>query len=437
MSIIEVNHVTKEFHLGQFHSLKQTALDAMARVHGPRAPKRAPFKALDDVHFKVEEGEVLGIIGQNGAGKSTLLKILARVSTPTRGSVNVRGRVAPLIEVGAGFVPELTGRENIYLNGAILGMPRREIEKKFDEIVAFSELAEFIDTPIKRYSTGMYVRLGFSLATSVQADILIIDEVLAVGDLAFQRKCFDRMEDMIRRQGKTVLLVSHHMRQVERLCTRVILIERGKIAMDGDPRSTCDLFYERSDEKVKSLNSQLRKSGVLNLKSTGEVELLDLYILDDLDRRIDKITYDADVTFVIRIRVIEEIDKVFFGIGVHTMDFIYLATHTSEQQMVTETLAPGQYHVACKVRHFPLLPGVYSLRLGIAGGIGGATMFYAENLCSFQVVRKDGGPLPNVMREGFLAMDATWAMPRFDAIAQDQANPASVSAVDIDAGQSE
>lgn len=437
MAIIEVDHVTKEFRLGQFHSLKQTALDAMARLHGHPVPKRAPFKALDDVHFKVEEGEVLGIIGQNGAGKSTLLKILARVSTPTYGSVKVRGRVAPLIEVGAGFVPELTGRENIYLNGTILGMPRREIGKKFDEIVAFSELAEFIDTPIKRYSSGMYVRLGFSLATSVQADILIIDEVLAVGDLAFQRKCFDRMEDMIRRQGKTVLLVSHHMRQVERLCTRVILIERGKIAMDGNPRSTCDLFYERSDERVRSLNSQLRKGGVLNLQSTGEVELLELYILDEQNRRIDKITYDTDVTFMIHIRVIEEIDKVFFGIGVHTMDFIYLATHTSEQQMVTETMAPGQYHIACRVRRFPLLPGVYSLRLGIAAGIAGRTLYYAENVCSFQVVRKDGGPLPNVMREGFLAMDATWGAPRLDTIAQHHANAASVSAVDADAGQLE
>lgn len=429
MAIIEVNHVTKEFRLGQLHSLRRTALDAISRLRGHPVSERAPFKALDDVHFSVEEGEVLGIIGQNGAGKSTLLKILARVSMPTYGSVKVRGSVAPLIEVGAGFVPDLTGRENIYLNGAILGMPRREIEKKFDEIVGFAELEEFIDTPIKRYSSGMYVRLGFALATSIQADILIIDEVLAVGDLAFQRKCFDRMEDMIRRQGKTVLLVSHHMRQVERLCNRVILIERGRIAADGSPRSTCDLFYERSDERVRSHNIQALKGGTLNLKSTGEVELLEVYVLDGQNHRTGKVTYDTDVTFMIHIRILEELNRVFFGIGVHTMDFLYLATHTSEQQMVTEKMEPGQYRVACRIRRFPLLPGVYSLRLGIAAGMAGRTVYYAENLCSFQVVRKDGGPRPNVMREGFLAMDATWSAPALDAITQHHADLAGVSPV--------
>jgi len=235
MVVIEVNHVTKEYRLGQLHSLKQSVLDAVARVRGHPVPERAPFKALDDVDFKVEEGEVLGIIGQNGAGKSTLLKLLARISVPSSGNVTVRGSVAPLIEVGAGLVPDLSGRENVYLNASILGMRRAQIKKKFDEIVAFAELEEFIDTPIKRYSTGMQVRLGFSIATSMDASILIVDEVLAVGDLAFQRKCFDRMEDMIKRQGKTVILVSHNVRQVERLCSRVILLDRGVVINDGHP----------------------------------------------------------------------------------------------------------------------------------------------------------------------------------------------------------
>src|ERR1700730_11754749 len=256
MTVIEVNHVTKEFRLGQLHSLKQSVLDAVARVRGKPVPERVPFKALDDVDFKVEQGEVLGIIGQNGAGKSTLLKLLARISAPTSGSVNVRGSVAPLIEVGAGMVPDLTGRENIYLNGVILGMRRAVIAKKLDEIVAFAELEEFIDTPVKRYSSGMYVRLGFSIATSMDAAILIVDEVLAVGDLAFQRKCFDRMEDMIKRQGKTVLLVSHNTRQIERLCSRVILMDHGRIVADDTPGKVCDLFYERSDLKIRVASGQ-------------------------------------------------------------------------------------------------------------------------------------------------------------------------------------
>ena len=167
MAIIEVNHVSKEYRLGTQHSFKQTLLNTLTRLRGESASKQPLFKALDDVDFKVEEGEVLGIIGHNGAGKSTLLKLLARISVPTRGSITVKGKVAPLIEVGAGLVPDLTGRENIYLNGSILGIRRAEIAKKFDQIVAFAELEEFIDTPIKRYSSGMQVRLGFSIATSI------------------------------------------------------------------------------------------------------------------------------------------------------------------------------------------------------------------------------------------------------------------------------
>src|SRR5487761_1028633 len=187
--IIEEDHVTKEFRLGQLTSLGQTLRNGLNRVLHRPVGKPAPFKALDDVTFTVEKGEVLGIIGHNGAGKSTLLKMLAGISNPTRGKVTVRGRVAPLIEVGAGLVPDMTGRENVYLNASILGMKRAEIKRKFDEIVAFAELEDFIDTPVKRYSSGMLVRLGFSIATSVESDTLIIDEVLAVGDISFQRKC--------------------------------------------------------------------------------------------------------------------------------------------------------------------------------------------------------------------------------------------------------
>ena len=195
------------------------------------------FKALDDVSFTVEEGEVVGIIGHNGAGKSTLLKLLSRITVPTSGRVAVKGKVAPLIEVGAGLIGEMTGRENIYLNGAILGMSQRELRKKFDEIVAFAELERFIDTPLKRYSSGMQVRLGFAVATSVEADVLIVDEVLAVGDMAFQRKCFDRMERLIKGMGKTVLLVSHNIRQVERMSTRAMLLSGGRIAAMGDTQA--------------------------------------------------------------------------------------------------------------------------------------------------------------------------------------------------------
>src|ERR1700692_794344 len=286
MAIIQVNHVSKEYRLGQLHSVKQSLQNAVARLRGHPVPLQAPFKALDDVDFRVEDGEVLGIIGENGAGKSTLLKLLAGISVPTCGSVSVPGSVAPLIEVGAGMVPDLTGRENIYLNAVILGMRRAEIKKKFDAIVAFAELEEFIDTPIKRYSSGMQVRLGFSVATSMDSDILIVDEVLAVGDLAFQRKCFDRMEDMIRRQGKTVLLVSHNVRQVERLCSRVILMDHGRIVADGNSTEVCNLFVDRSNQKIQA-NQKVIQTRV----SSDEVEFGTVEVIDEKGARTDSVEF--------------------------------------------------------------------------------------------------------------------------------------------------
>ena len=190
------------------------------------------FWALDDVSFAVPRGEVLGIIGRNGAGKSTLLKLLSRITAPSRGRIELWGRVGSLLEVGTGFHPELTGRENIFLNGAILGMTRREIVCRFDEIVAFAEIERFLDTAVKHYSSGMYVRLGFSVAAHLEPDVLIVDEVLAVGDLAFQKKCFGKMQD-VTRQGRTILLVSHNLSAVSSICRRAILLEKGRLVQDG------------------------------------------------------------------------------------------------------------------------------------------------------------------------------------------------------------
>lgn len=190
------------------------------------------FWALRDISFEVKQGEVLGIIGKNGAGKSTLLKIMSRVTTPTKGMIKIKGHTASLLEVGTGFHPELTGRENIFLNGAILGMTKDEIKRKFDEIVAFAEVEKFIDTPVKRYSSGMYVRLAFAVAAHLEPEILIVDEVLAVGDSGFQKKCLGKMQD-VAEHGRTVLFVSHNMASVRALCKRVILLDKGKVVLDG------------------------------------------------------------------------------------------------------------------------------------------------------------------------------------------------------------
>src|SRR5260221_236765 len=208
------------------------------------------FWALKDISFDVEEGKVLGIVGRNGAGKSTLLKILSRVTEPTEGTVSVRGRVGSLLEVGTGFHPELTGRENIYLNGSILGMSRKEIEQKFDEIVAFSEVERFLDTPVKRYSSGMSVRLAFAVAAHLEPEILLVDEVLAVGDAAFQRKSLGKMDE-VAKQGRAVIFVSHNLAIIQALCNRAVLLERGQAIADGEVGATI-AEYLRTLERAAS-----------------------------------------------------------------------------------------------------------------------------------------------------------------------------------------
>ena len=238
-SIISVQHVSKKFLIGRLRLPYQTLRDSvMTAIKAPfRFRNRSDSTddqiwALKDVSFEVKPGEVLGFIGRNGAGKSTLLKILSRVTEPTSGRVELYGRSGSLLEVGTGFHPELTGRENIFMNGAILGMPRREILRKFDEIVAFAEVERFIDTPVKHFSSGMYLRLAFAVAAHLDPEILIVDEVLAVGDSRFQRKCLQKMED-VGHQGRTVIFVSHSMAAISRLCSRAILIEGGRVAGDG------------------------------------------------------------------------------------------------------------------------------------------------------------------------------------------------------------
>jgi lipopolysaccharide transport system ATP-binding protein len=207
-----------------------------------RARETEEFWALKDVSFEVHQGEVLGIIGRNGAGKSTLLKILSRITEPTAGRVTLRGRVASLLEVGTGFHPELTGRENIYLNGAILGMSRDEIRRKFDEIVAFAETEKFLDTPVKRYSSGMYVRLAFAVAAHLEPEILVVDEVLAVGDAEFQKKCLGKMDEVSRHEGRTVLFVSHNLDAIARICSRALLLQDGRNVFSGSAREAVNEY---------------------------------------------------------------------------------------------------------------------------------------------------------------------------------------------------
>ena len=383
MPIIQVDHVTKEYRLGALQGLKQTLLNTGARLMGRKVAERPLFKALDDVNFSVEQGEVVGIIGHNGAGKSTLLKMLAKISTPTRGSIKVNGRIAPLIEVGAGFVPDFTGRENVYLNAAILGMSRQEIDKKFDEIVDFAEMAEFIDTPVKRYSSGMQVKLAFAVATSIESEILIVDEVLAVGDLAFQRKCFDRMEDLIKRQGKTVLIVSHNIRQLERLCSRIIMLDHGQIAADGDPTKISNLFFEYSNKKIKSTaaNSSVGKS-----RTSDELIFQSMKFYDANEQSTDRVNFLSPFRVRVNFTANKTLERICFLVGAHTTDFVYLTANNNIED--ARKFTAGEHVVDLNFESMTLLPGVYSMRAWI-GTPEGRESFYGENLFSFEVFSDD------------------------------------------------
>ena len=303
-TVISVEHLTKQYDLGLISSgtLARDLSRWWARVRGKEDPftrvdNTNPFLnnpgesilALDDVSFKVEEGQALGIIGRNGAGKSTLLKILSRVTAPTSGVVKIKGRIGSLLEVGTGFHPELTGRENVFLNGAILGMNKAEVQRKFDEIVDFSGVEKFIDTPVKRYSSGMYVRLAFAVAAHLDPEILIVDEVLAVGDAEFQKKCLGKMGD-VASEGRTVLFVSHNMGAIKSLCERTILMGNGMLLEDGESEIVIENYLGNINHPVLELSERAdrRGSGILQFSALrmvtydGDYSSSDVFIGDDI-----------------------------------------------------------------------------------------------------------------------------------------------------------
>ena len=242
---------------GKYRTLRESLSEAAqapwrrwrGRMDSTESTDETEFWALRDVSFEIKQGEVVGIIGRNGAGKSTLLKVLSRITEPTTGRITLKGRVASLLEVGTGFHPELTGRENIFLNGAILGMHRSEIKAKFDEIVAFAEVEKFLDTPVKRYSSGMYVRLAFAVAAHLEPEILVVDEVLAVGDAEFQKKCLGKMQDVAKEGGRTVLFVSHNMGAVTQLCSKAIYLEQGQLVRQGEVNEVTTFYLDRGSDR--------------------------------------------------------------------------------------------------------------------------------------------------------------------------------------------
>jgi len=279
--IIRVAHVSKEYRLGAIGggTLKGDLQSFMARLRGKEYPnakigqnvyvQNQRFLALDDISFSIKKGERVGIIGHNGAGKSTLLKLLSRVTAPTKGTISYNGRIASMLEVGTGFHPELTGRENVYLNGAILGMTKAEITEKFDDIVRFAEMEQFIDTPVKRYSSGMYVKLAFAVAAHLDSDILVMDEVLAVGDMKFQQKCLGKMDDVSKSEGRTILYVSHNMNTVRQLCSRCIVMDHGRVVFDGDVEQGIEMYMSKRGDIGTMTFDLSDKTGKENPQTTS------------------------------------------------------------------------------------------------------------------------------------------------------------------------
>lgn len=322
------------------------------------------FWALRDVSFEVKQGEALGIIGRNGAGKSTLLKVLSRITEPTEGQISLRGRVSSLLEVGTGFHPELTGRENIFLNGAILGMTQREIRKKFDEIVAFAEVDKFLDTPVKRYSSGMYVRLAFAVAAHLEPEILVIDEVLAVGDAEFQKKCLGKMDEVSRGHGRTVLFVSHNMEAVLKLCSRAVFIESGTVRTIGNVKEVVPTYLhsQSSSPRMVDLSSHPRlfefteKARLIKICPSGEQSSWSLPFGTrlSLDLTIDAIS-------TTRFDVI---------IGIYSARGFEVATWTNKCNKVELSIKPGLNTFRIEYENLRLLPGRYYIGLGIIGDRG-------------------------------------------------------------------
>jgi lipopolysaccharide transport system ATP-binding protein len=355
---IVVQNLTKRYVLGSgqmmFREMIMNALRPRARV------EPSVLLALNDVSFTIGRGELVGIIGRNGAGKSTLLKVLSRITYPTRGTVHVNGRVGSLLEVGTGFHEELSGRENVYLNGAILGMKKREIDRKLDEIVEFADVDRFIDTPIKRYSSGMRMRLGFSVAAHLDTDILFVDEVLAVGDVGFQRKCLGAMSDL-KTQGRTVLFVSHNMSAVEHLCPRAIWIEAGRVHEDG-PSSRVLRNYMGT--YAGSERTSLDLTTVTNRRGSGAVQYRSVAFLGDDEAPLDLIRSGDRFRVRLGYEVLEKVVSPIFGFQLFSASGVFL-TDVSTWNLGVEipVLHPGQGHLDLRIDSLNLMPGRYFLSL--------------------------------------------------------------------------
>jgi lipopolysaccharide transport system ATP-binding protein len=396
--VISVERLGKRYRIGAGHSdvlaeRLQRIVTAPFRAlrrgeHGQPSHMTAPrdteaeLWALRDVSLQIQRGEAVALIGPNGAGKSTLLKLLSRITLPTEGRIVLRGRVATLLEVGTGFHPELSGRENIFVNGAILGMRRREIETKFDEIVEFSGIERFIDTPVKRYSTGMYVRLAFAIAAHLEPEILLVDEVLAVGDADFQRKCLGKMQE-VSEHGRTVVFVSHNLAAVQRLCSRAYWIGNGHIAGEGPTAEVVAAYMRESGSRQEGGEAVIGADA--HRIGTGAVRLLAAALVNDAGDSITQLAIGERFGVRMRFEVVEAIDDAVVELGISGVDGTRLLTaHNVDRDGTPFVLEPGSYQIQAWLG-VALLPGELQISVAVHR-IGGLTLDLVEGVLSFSVI---------------------------------------------------
>ena len=369
-TVIKVENLGKKYIIGHQKQERYTALrDVIANgvksILTPNSHNKntqEEFWALNDISFEIKQGDRVGIIGRNGAGKSTLLKVLSRITEPTKGQIKIQGRVASLLEVGTGFHPELTGRENIFLNGAILGMRKAEIKKKFDEIVAFAEVEKFLDTPVKRYSSGMYVRLAFAVAAHLEPEILVVDEVLAVGDAQFQKKCLGKMEDVAEKEGRTVLFVSHQMTAVRKLCSKGILLCQGLIEKQGKTDEILDYYLQKSSG-MEGNEGEIYWQDRSVAPGSEEMSLKSIRLLGA--NGIVQSNFDIAQTIRVEItyEVFESINQIRSIIQTLNSEgiIIFTSLHFIKEG---EIIKPGVHQVICQIPSFLLNSGLFYLKIG-------------------------------------------------------------------------
>ena len=420
---IRVQSISKQYRIGgkldEHKTLRESLtqgftgvfrlLSSVARGR-PVAAAKETIWALKDVSFEVKRGEVVGIVGRNGAGKSTLLKILSRITEPTEGYAEVSGRVGSLLEVGTGFHPELTGRENIYLNSAILGMRRREIERKFDEIVAFAEIEKFIDTPVKRYSSGMYVRLAFAVAAHLGAEILFVDEVLAVGDAAFQKKCLGKMGD-VASEGRTVLFVSHNLASIQGLCEKCILLEEGRMVRSGETRGVIDYYLQTlTPALTESTSGAFDLSQRKNDYTPGVLMVQKVCLRDQKGNLQNQFRMGERFQTEILVEGISRIENCVIGLTIKTKDDFWVGSlntamggfHLEESSNETQKL------VSCEIDELPLNPGRYVLAVSVVRAR--RRVDYVERAAVFDVIERDvyGTGYPMEAKYGVVCLKGKW-----------------------------